>query len=87
MDIATKDQAISPYFLKDAWLDEFGTGPIAVWTIKEDGITKLVIFILAADEERTSPLESEVAHVVKNNLWQLSSLGLKITHGGHDCTS
>ena len=62
-DIASRNQALSPYFLKDTWLEEFGTGPIAVWTIQENGITELVIFILAADEERTSPLESVVSHI------------------------
>jgi hypothetical protein len=47
-DITSRNQALSPYFLKDSWLDEFGDGPVAVWTITGDDI-ELVVFILAAD--------------------------------------
>ena len=61
-DITSRNQALSPYFLKDSWLDEFGDGPVAVWTITGDDI-ELVVFILAADSARTAPLDSKVSHI------------------------
>ena len=61
-DITARNQALSPYFLNDSWLDEFGDGPIAVWTITGD-VVELVIFILAADAVRTAPLNSKVSHI------------------------
>ena len=61
-DITARNQALSPYFLKDSWLEEFGDGPIAIWTITDDTV-ELVIFILAADAKRTAPLDSKVSHI------------------------
>ena len=61
-DLASWNQALSPYFTKDGWIDEFDLGPIAIWTITGD-VTELVVFILAADKERTAPLDSLISHV------------------------
>jgi hypothetical protein len=61
-DLASRNQALSPYFTKDGWIDEFGLGPIAIWTITGD-IIELVVFILAADKERTAPLDSLISHI------------------------
>jgi hypothetical protein len=61
-DITARNQTLSPYFLKDSWLDKFGDGPVAVWTITGD-VAELVIFILAADAARTAPLNSKVSHI------------------------
>ena len=61
-DLASRNQALSPYFAKDGWIDEFGLGPIAIWTITGD-VIELVVFILAADKERTAPLDSLISHI------------------------
>ena len=57
-DITARNQALSPYFLKDSWLDEFGDGPVAVWTITGDEI-ELVVFILVADVMRLGTNEPD----------------------------
>ena len=61
-DITARNQALSPHFLKESWLDEFGDGHVAVWTVTGD-VVELVSFILAADALRTAPLHSMVSHI------------------------
>jgi hypothetical protein len=61
-DLASRNQTLSPYFAKDGWIDEFGLGPIAIWTIIGN-VIELVVFVLAADKERTAPHDSLISHI------------------------